>query len=103
MVAARNRRLRLTTASNTVHSGSIQEIGLQRPSSLFLQSLHYYLVVRRYSIQTIGAYLYCIKHFILQHNKRRPLEPRGEAVVRFPALPAAGRERFALATPWWGR
>lgn len=67
------------------------------PSSPFLQSVHEYMLVRRYSIRTIRAYLYWIKYFILYHKKRHPLELGGEEVVQFLTFLAVQRH-VAAAT-----
>ena len=42
------------------------------PNSPFLESIHRYMSVRRYSKRTIEAYLYWIKYFIVFNRKRHP-------------------------------
>jgi integron integrase len=42
------------------------------PNSPFLESIHRYMPVRRYSKRTIEAYLYWIKYFIVFNRKRHP-------------------------------
>ena len=67
------------------------------PSSPFLRSVHDYMLVRRYSLRTIRAYLYWIKYFILYHNKRHPRELGGEEVIQFLTFLAV-RRQVAAAT-----
>ena len=57
-------------------------------SSPFLVSIREHMLVRRYSLRTIKAYLYWIKYFIVFNGKRHPseLEFRGQ----FTQLPNSG-------------
>jgi len=66
-------------------------------SSPFLQSVHDYMRVRRYSIRTIRSYLYWIKYFILFNSKRHPQDLGGEEVTQFLTF-LATRRQVAAAT-----
>jgi len=66
-------------------------------SSPFLQSVHDYMRVRRYSIRTIRSYLYWIKYFILFNSKRHPQDMGGEEVTQFLTF-LATRRQVAAAT-----
>ena len=52
-------------------------------SSPFLVSIREHMLVRRYSLRTIKAYLYWIKYFVVFNGKRHPSELGANHVERF--------------------
>ena len=60
-------------------------------SSPFLRSIREYMLVRRYSLRTIKAYLYWIKYFVLFHKKRHPQDMGADEVVQFLTFLATSR------------
>ena len=66
-------------------------------TSPFLQSISNYMAVHRYSKRTIKSYLYWIKYFIIQQNKRHPKEMGAVEIESFLTYLAV-EQKVSIAT-----